>query len=154
LAELSKLSDPLEGFKMVPFILGLAAETTSDQEILVGDALVLEVYGPQLDETALRRARKRFYRLVSEIPSQHRLPAFKGPDGRWSCRRTTVMAYRAARQAWLADQERKALAASGLATADELTPDEHEGFAALPEEARPLFLAFYRRQAGVAQKAA
>ena len=146
---------------MAPLIPELLAETAFDQEILTGDLLVTETLGPQPDVAALKRARKRFYRLITEVPSQHRLPAFKDESGQWACRRATVMAYRVARQAWLDMRERQALAAVGVAPADprkreELTPDKHPALAALPEAARPLFLAFYRRKIGgeVAQKAA
>jgi hypothetical protein len=150
---------------MAPFIPDLSTETTSDDdEILVGDALIIEAcdLGPEPDEATLTRSRKRFYRLVSEVPPAHRLVCFKEESGQWACRRGTVKAWRAARQLWLAEQERKAFEAAGFAITDvceapaELTPDEDQALAALPEAARPLFLAFYRRKSGgeVAQKAA
>jgi hypothetical protein len=146
---------------MATFVPALSAGVGSDDEILVNDQLVVEVCGAQPDEAALKRARKRLYRLITEVPRQHRLPAFKDESGQWACRRGTVKAYRAARQLWLAEQERRAFAAAGLTDVEknealaELAPDEYQALVALSEATRPLFLAFYRRKTGeVAQKTA
>jgi hypothetical protein len=108
----------LEGADVATFIAVLSRETTSDQEILVNDSLVEELFGPQPDQAAQKRARKRLYRLITEVAPQHRLPCFKDESGQWACRRATVKAYQAARQLWLGEQEQRAFSAFGLATAD------------------------------------
>jgi hypothetical protein len=78
-------------------------------EVLFGDRLVEEVFGPQPDRASLKKARRQLYRLASEVPVEHRLPVFRLGPRRLAARRSTLAA-------WVAERERTALAAIGLVT--------------------------------------
>jgi hypothetical protein len=76
---------------------------------LFGDRLVEEIFGPQPDRAALKRARRQLYRLAGEVPVEHRLPLFRLGPRRLAARLSTLAA-------WVAERERIARAAIGLVT--------------------------------------
>jgi hypothetical protein len=125
--------------------------TSFYEEFLTGDPLVEAIFGPQSNKQNLKKARKRLYRLIAEVPPAHRLLCFKLGNGQIAARRAWVEAFLAANRQWIAEQEQKALAAAGI-TADDLARSELPAgaalgcFAALSEEARRISIVLYRRK--------
>jgi hypothetical protein len=79
-------------------------------EVLVGNRLIEAVFGPQRDAAALKKARRRLYHLASEVPLEDRLPLFRLGPRILAGRPSTLLE-------WVAERERRALAALKIETA-------------------------------------
>jgi hypothetical protein len=79
-------------------------------ELLTGDRLVEFIFGPQPDLAALKKVRRKLYRLASEVPAADRLPTFRLGPRELAGRVPTLTA-------WLGAREQAALAALGIVAA-------------------------------------
>jgi hypothetical protein len=82
----------------VPHVAALNLDVHGS-DLLIGDALVEHLFGPQPDLESRRKARRKLYHLVAETAPEHRPPVFRFGARVYAARRSSLQEWYARREA-------------------------------------------------------